>query len=232
MRALRRAHPGWFELAVFALAYLIYFGVRAITEGRPADAVAQRAGADAPRARAGPRLGRRVQRAVVDAHGLMSRQRDLHVRALAVLILAGCCCSDRRASTSGSQRCLLTGGDRPRVFALFPVAPPGSPHRSWTRSRASEAYRSSCRRHWSTSTRRCRASTPAGTCSGSLFRVDASAPPRVLGADAGRDGVRRWPRRTTSCRRAGRRADRARRCCARSTPSRPRAQPWRETRTT
>ena len=40
MRALRRTHPGWFELGVFALAYLIYFGVRALTEGSVPTAVA------------------------------------------------------------------------------------------------------------------------------------------------------------------------------------------------
>ena len=39
MRALRHAHPGWFELAVFAAAYATYFGVRALTEGKVADAV-------------------------------------------------------------------------------------------------------------------------------------------------------------------------------------------------
>ena len=39
MRTLRRAHPGWFELAVFALAYATYFGVRALTEGKVSDAV-------------------------------------------------------------------------------------------------------------------------------------------------------------------------------------------------
>ena len=40
MRALRRTHPGWFELSIFALAYLTYFGVRALTEGSVSTAVA------------------------------------------------------------------------------------------------------------------------------------------------------------------------------------------------
>ena len=39
VRTLRRAHPGWFELAVFALAYATYFGVRALTEGKVSDAI-------------------------------------------------------------------------------------------------------------------------------------------------------------------------------------------------
>ena len=40
MRSLRRSHPGWFELIVFALAYATYFGVRALTEGKVASAIA------------------------------------------------------------------------------------------------------------------------------------------------------------------------------------------------
>src|SRR3954468_14057980 len=39
MRTLRRAHPGWFELAVFALAYAGYFGIRALTRSDVSRAV-------------------------------------------------------------------------------------------------------------------------------------------------------------------------------------------------
>ena len=46
------------ELAIFALAYLVYFGVRAVTEGSAAAMRAQCALTDRPRAPAGDRMGR------------------------------------------------------------------------------------------------------------------------------------------------------------------------------
>ena len=42
-RGLRRSHAGWFELGLFALAYAIYFGVRALTQSDAVGAVANAA---------------------------------------------------------------------------------------------------------------------------------------------------------------------------------------------
>jgi hypothetical protein len=127
MRTFRRSHPGWFELAVFAAAYLTYFGVRAFTQGN---------------------VGRAVDNALDLVHvereldldwedalqGLITGERALvdAVNAMYIwghwplLIFGGILLYRLGRREYGRLRnvVLISGGLGLIVFALFPVAPP------------------------------------------------------------------------------------------------------------
>jgi PAP2 superfamily len=127
MRTLRRAHPGWFELAVFALAYASYFGVRALTRGDITHAVAN--------AVAVLRLERRLdldwedaaQGIVVGRGALVDAANAVYIWGHWPLLIAGGFVlfhlgrhEYRRLRTV----ILVSGALGLVVFALFPVAPP------------------------------------------------------------------------------------------------------------
>jgi hypothetical protein len=115
------------ELLVFALAYLVYFGVRAITEGRPATAVRNALDLhDLERAldvdwEAG------VQRVVLETHWLLDLANAIYMYGhWPVLIIGGTLLFHMRWREYIRLRnvCLISGAIGLVVFALFPVAPP------------------------------------------------------------------------------------------------------------
>jgi membrane-associated phospholipid phosphatase len=122
-----RRHAGRRELALFAAAYLTYFGVRAITEGRAPTAFDN---AEALiRVERGLGIGweRAVQTAVVGSHGLMEAANAIYIYGhWPVLIVTGVLLFLTRRHHYYTLRnaCLLTGLFGLAIFALFPVAPP------------------------------------------------------------------------------------------------------------
>ena len=136
MTPRRLRHAGLRELGIFALAYLTYFGVRAITEGRPRAAVDNAIGLfDVERA-LGVDSERLVQDAILDNPTVVDAANALDIW--------------------GHWPLLIVGG--------IPVAPPRLAGSASTRSRCTPRPTARCsRRRSSTSTRRCRASTRAGT---------------------------------------------------------------------
>jgi hypothetical protein len=127
MRTLRRAHPGWFELTVFALAYAIYFGVRALTRADVSRALENAMGV--------LRLERHLrldwedaaQGIVVGRGGLVDAINAVYIWGhWPLLIIGGVLLFHvgrpeyRRLRTV----ILISGGLGLVVFALFPVAPP------------------------------------------------------------------------------------------------------------
>ena len=127
MIALRRAHPGLFELSVFALAYAIYFGVRALTEGKVASAIAnaidlvhveRRLDLDWEDAVQGLVLGEQALVDAVNAMYIWGHWPLLIVGGFLLFHLGQV--EYRRLRTV----ILLSGAFGLVVFAVFPVAPP------------------------------------------------------------------------------------------------------------
>jgi membrane-associated phospholipid phosphatase len=127
MRTFRRAHPGWFELAVFAAAYLTYFGVRALTQGNVGRAVdnaleivhvERRFDLDWEDALQGLVLG---ERALVDAVNAMYIWGHWPLLVVGGVLLYHL---GRREYRRLRNVVLISGGVGLLVFALFPVAPP------------------------------------------------------------------------------------------------------------
>jgi hypothetical protein len=127
MRRLRRTHPGCFELAVFAAAYLTYFGVRAITQGDVGRAVRnaldlvhveRKLDLDWEGAVQGLVLGERTLIDVVNGMYIWGHWPLLIVGGVLLYHLA------RREYRRLRNVVLISGGLGLLVFALFPVAPP------------------------------------------------------------------------------------------------------------
>ena len=127
MRALRREHPGWFELGVFALAYATYFGVRALTEGSVPTAVGnaidlvhveRKLDLDWEDAIQGLVLGEQTLLDAVNAMYIWGHWPLLIVGGFLLFRLGPA--EYRRLRTV----ILISGGLGLIVFALFPVAPP------------------------------------------------------------------------------------------------------------
>ena len=122
-----RSHPGRRELAVFAAAYLTYFGVRAITEGRAPKAFDNAEALIRVERLLGIGWERAVQTAVTGSHGLMQAANAIYIYGhWPVLIVTGVLLFRHRREQYYTLRnaCLLTGLAGLAIFALFPVAPP------------------------------------------------------------------------------------------------------------
>lgn len=121
------SHGGLREIALFALAYLTYFGVRAVTEGHPARAFANAQDV----IRFEDRLGLAHEAAV---QGLVTGSRLLTDAADAmymfghwpVILISGVLLFRFRREQYRTLRdaCLISGLIGLLIFALFPVAPP------------------------------------------------------------------------------------------------------------
>jgi hypothetical protein len=120
-RAARR------ELGAFALAYLTYFGVRALTEGEPWKAFANAAALFRLEVDLGIDWEGPVQALVVGDHALVGAANAVYIYGhWPVLIGAGVLLFRYRRPYYYRLRnaCLLTGLVGLAIFAFFPVAPP------------------------------------------------------------------------------------------------------------
>jgi hypothetical protein len=127
MRTLRRTHPGLFELAVFAAAYLTYFGVRAITQGDVGRAVGN--ALDLVRVERTLELDweSALQGVVVGEHALVDVANGMYIWGHWPLLIVGGVLLyhlGRREYRRLRNVVLISGGLGLLVFALFPVAPP------------------------------------------------------------------------------------------------------------
>ena len=234
MRALRRTHPGWFELGVFALAYLTYFGVRALTEGNVSTAVAnaldlvhveRRLDLDWEDAIQGLVLGSRTLLAAVNAMYIWGHWPLLIVGGFLLFRLGpggvpppahrdphlGRARADRLRPLPGGAAAAGSGRPARHRDPALGDLPEG----------AAAVVHQRVRRH---------AELPRGLepAAGdrALPRQPASAPAGVRGPHAGRDGLLRGRhRQSLRARRRGRRRRRHRRAADRRAPRTPRT--WR-----
>jgi hypothetical protein len=122
-----RRHPGRRELAVFAVAYLTYFGVRAVTEGRIDRALANAASLLHVEDALGIAWEGSVQSVVAGSRLLEDLANWIYIFGhWPVIIGAGILLFRYRREHYYTLRnvCLLTGALGLAIFALFPVAPP------------------------------------------------------------------------------------------------------------
>jgi PAP2 superfamily protein len=126
MRRLQR-HPGRRELLVFAIGYLTYFGVRAVTEGR-IDVALKNAGSLINAERyLGIAWEGAIQSLVIGSSLLQDVVNSVYIYGhWPVLVVAGVLLFRYRREEYYTLRdvCLITGLLGLVVFALFPVAPP------------------------------------------------------------------------------------------------------------
>jgi membrane-associated phospholipid phosphatase len=125
--SLRRGWNGPREVALFAGAYLTYFGVRAITEGNAQAAVDH--ASDLLRVERGLSLDaeRWVQDAVLDDQTLVDIANAIYMYGhWPVLILGGILLFNTSRGVYFQLRnaCLVSGAIGLVIFAVFPVAPP------------------------------------------------------------------------------------------------------------
>ncbi len=120
-------HPGRRELMVFAVGYLTYFGVRAVSEGR-ADRALANAGSVIHLERVlGIAWEGTVQSTVAGSRLLQTLANSIYIYGhWPVLIVAGVLLYRYRREHYYTLRnaCLLTGLLGLFIFALFPLAPP------------------------------------------------------------------------------------------------------------
>ena len=124
---IRRPSAAGRELAVFAAAYLIYFGVRAVTEGAPWRAFANASAVLRFEIGAGIDWEGAVQGAVLRSQTLVDLANAVYVYGhWPVLLGAGVLLFHFRRPSYYRLRnvCLLTGLAGLVIFTLFPVAPP------------------------------------------------------------------------------------------------------------
>ena len=122
-----RRHPGRRQLAIFAIGYLTYFGVRAVTEGRIERALQNAAGIVDFERWLGIAWEGAIQGLVSGSQGLEHVVNAIYIYGhWPVLIAAGFLLYRFRRDQYYTLRnvCLLTGALGLFVFALFPVAPP------------------------------------------------------------------------------------------------------------
>ena len=127
MRALRRRHPGWFELGVFALAYLTYFGVRALTEGSVPTAVANASELVHVERRLDLDWEDAIQGLVLGEQALLDAVNAMYIWGHWPLLIIGGFLLFRLGPAEYRRLrtvILISGGLGLVVFALFPVAPP------------------------------------------------------------------------------------------------------------
>jgi hypothetical protein len=127
VRRLLVHREGLRELGIFALAYLVYFGVRAITEGTTAIAMQNAMDLVRLEQRLGVAWERAVQDTVVGSRLLLDAVNAVYMYGhWPVLILAGVLLFRyrRRHYYDLRNACLLSGLVGLVIFAFFPVAPP------------------------------------------------------------------------------------------------------------
>jgi hypothetical protein len=115
------------ELAIFAAAYLVYFGVRAITQGTAATAMQNAMDLMRLEQRLGVAWERAVQDAFVGSRLLLDAVNAVYMYGhWPVIIVAGVLLFRHRRRHYYRLRnaCLLSGLVGLVIFALFPVAPP------------------------------------------------------------------------------------------------------------
>jgi PAP2 superfamily len=115
------------ELAIFAAAYAVYFGVRALTEGTAAAAMQNAVDIIRFEQRLGIAWERAVQEAAVSSRLLLDAVNAVYMYGhWPVIIIAGVLLFRHRRDEYYRLRnaCLLSGLVGLVVFALFPVAPP------------------------------------------------------------------------------------------------------------
>ena len=115
------------EIGVFAAAYLAYFGVRAISEGAPASAVANAVRLDDLERGLGIAWEDAVQAPVMQQHALLDVANWVYIFGhWPVLIAAGVLLFRYRPRHYRLLRdaCLISGAVGLIIFAAFPVAPP------------------------------------------------------------------------------------------------------------
>ena len=126
VRALRRVEA-LRELGIFLLAYLVYFGVRAVTEGTTATAMQNAIDLIRLERRLGIDWEAAVQQAVVDSRLLIDAANAVYMYGhWPVIVVAGVLLFRYRRGHYYRLRnaCLLSGLVGLVIFALYPVAPP------------------------------------------------------------------------------------------------------------
>lgn len=125
--ASRRRHSGRRELGLFALAYLTYFGVRALTQGSVPRAVSDALGVMRLERLLGIDVEQPVQALIGGSHTLVDLANGLYIWGHWPLLLVGGVLLFRLAPRHYYRLrsvCLLSGALGLAVFAMFPVAPP------------------------------------------------------------------------------------------------------------
>ena len=123
----RRRHEALSELGIFALAYVVYFGVRAFTEGTAAAAMQHAFDLIELEQRLGIAWEQAVQNAVVGSGILLDAANAVYIYGhWPVIIVGGILLFRyrRRHYYSLRNAALLSGLVGLVIFALFPVAPP------------------------------------------------------------------------------------------------------------
>ena len=127
---IRRTVPSrtaWRELAIFAAGYLIYFGVRALTEGEPWAAFRNAMTLHRFEVDVGIAWEGAIQDVVLRNHVLVDAANAVYIYGhWPVLVVTGLLLYRHRRPSYYRLRnvCLITGAVGLVVFALFPVAPP------------------------------------------------------------------------------------------------------------
>jgi len=119
--------PAVRELGIFALAYLVYFGVRAITEGTTARAMDHAVDLIRLEERLGIAWERSIQDVVVSSRLLVDLANGVYMYGhWPVIVIAGVLLFRHRRPHYYMLRdaCLLSGLVGLVIFSLFPVAPP------------------------------------------------------------------------------------------------------------
>ena len=122
-----RRHRGLREIGIFALAYLTYFAVRAVTQGRPGTAVDHARGLFEAERSLGLDWEAGVQEAVLPHDVLVSAANSLYIWGHWPLLIVGGILLfhlSNRHYVLLRDVCLVSGGIGLVIFAAFPVAPP------------------------------------------------------------------------------------------------------------
>jgi hypothetical protein len=125
--AAGRRHRARHELSVFALAYLTYFGVRAITQGAAPRAISDALGVIRVERRLGINVEKSVQALIAGRRTFIDLANGLYIWGHWPLLIIGGVLLFRLAPAHYYRLrdvCLLSGALGLVVFALFPVAPP------------------------------------------------------------------------------------------------------------
>jgi hypothetical protein len=123
----KRLAEGPREIAIFAVAYLVYFGVRAISDGAPAAALRHADDVIRLEQRLGIAWEHVVQNDVVASRVLLDAANAVYMYGhWPVIIVAGALLYRYRRHSYYQLRnaCLLSGLVGLAIFALYPVAPP------------------------------------------------------------------------------------------------------------
>ena len=127
IRRTAAAHPGLRELGIFAAAYLVYFGVRALTQGSTAQALENALGLIGVERDLGIAWEGEVQDTVLQTGWLVDAANAVYMYGhWPVIVTGGVLLFRYRREEYFRLRdaCLLSGLVGLVVFSLYPVAPP------------------------------------------------------------------------------------------------------------